>query len=92
VASVTTRGSPSRRFRRCLSRPIALYIKWILIGVAIWAVVWLTRRGLRAVTDAKQRRQQQLDAIRARADQQHQWVMAGDDRGVYGEYPSATPL
>lgn len=25
-------------------------------------------------------------AIAARADQQHAWVLAGDDRGVYGEY------
>jgi hypothetical protein len=26
-------------------------------------------------------------AIAARADQQHTWVLAGDDRGVYGAYP-----
>jgi hypothetical protein len=25
-------------------------------------------------------------AIAARADQQHAWVLAGDDRGIYGEY------
>ena len=28
-------------------------------------------------------------AIAARADQQHAWVLAGDDRGVYGVYPPA---
>jgi hypothetical protein len=28
----------------------------------------------------------------ARADQQHAWVMAGDDRGVYGDYPPAGNL
>jgi hypothetical protein len=25
-------------------------------------------------------------AIIARADQQHAWVLAGDDRGIYGDY------
>jgi uncharacterized membrane protein YcjF (UPF0283 family) len=28
-------------------------------------------------------------AIAARADEQHHWVMQGDERGVYGEYPPA---
>ena len=28
-------------------------------------------------------------AMAARADQQHAWVMAGDDRGVYGAFPPA---
>jgi hypothetical protein len=27
--------------------------------------------------------------LAARADQQHDWVMEGDERGVYGEYPFA---
>ena len=27
----------------------------------------------------------------ARADEQHWWLMANDDRGVYGEYPLASP-
>ena len=26
-------------------------------------------------------------ALAAPADQQHAWVLAGDDRGIYGEYP-----
>jgi hypothetical protein len=28
-------------------------------------------------------------AVVKRADQQHAWVLAGDDRGVYGQYPPA---
>jgi len=28
-------------------------------------------------------------ALVARADQQHALILAGDDRGVYGEYPPA---
>lgn len=27
------------------------------------------------------------NAIAARADQQHAWVLAGDPRGMYGDYP-----
>jgi hypothetical protein len=35
-------------------------------------------------------RQRQLDGIRARADEQHGLLMAGNERGgVYGEYPPA---
>jgi hypothetical protein len=29
-------------------------------------------------------RQRDVAAIAARADQQHQWVVQGDDRGIYG--------
>jgi hypothetical protein len=28
-----------------------------------------------------------LEAVADRADQQHAWVLAGDDRGTYGDYP-----
>lgn len=28
--------------------------------------------------------------ICARADQQHQWAMEGEPRGLFGDYPSAT--
>ena len=70
---------------------IALYIKWVLLGVAIWAALKLWSRGVNAIADARLRRQRELDAIRARADQQHQWVMQGDDRGVYGKYPPVAP-
>jgi len=27
-----------------------------------------------------------LEAVAARVDQQHAWVLAGDDRGIYGDY------
>jgi hypothetical protein len=30
---------------------IALYIKWILIGAAIWAAVWPVRRRLRGLRE-----------------------------------------
>jgi hypothetical protein len=28
-------------------------------------------------------------ALVARADEQHAWILAGDDRGLYGAYPPA---
>jgi hypothetical protein len=34
-------------------------------------------------------REDKRAALVARADQQHAWVLAGDDRGIYGEYQKA---
>jgi len=65
----------------------ALVIKlwpWIVgIAALIVAVVWARRAADRHAgrIEAKRRR---LAELAARADQQHAWVMAGDDRGVYG--------
>jgi hypothetical protein len=63
---------------------IIKFIWWILGAVAIIGLIYLIRSLLRA-----QRRQRALLAkrnrdIAARADQQHNWVMQGDDRGIYG--------
>jgi hypothetical protein len=35
------------------------------------------------------RQQAARAALIARADEQHAWVLAGDVRGVYGDYPPA---
>jgi hypothetical protein len=67
---------------------IVLLARWLLIGAAIGGVLWLLARGVRAIVEADRRRGAELDALLARADQQHQWVMAGDDRGVYGRIPA----
>jgi uncharacterized membrane protein YccC len=64
---------------------------WLWILAAIAAVVGIVlvfylvhcsdkRRAAELVRDA---------AIARRADQQHAWTLAGDDRGAYGEYPPA---
>jgi hypothetical protein len=66
------------------------YIVGTVAGIAV--IVWLVRYGMRAVDpswereQAKQRRRAELAA---RADEQHAWVMLGDERGVYGEFPPA---
>ena len=36
---------------------------------------------------ADERARREGAALIARADQQHAWVLAGDDRGTYGDYP-----
>jgi hypothetical protein len=63
---------------------IGAYFKWIALAVAAyftyrWAVAAWARH--RAAADAWAAEQK---AIAARADQQHSWVIADDDRGVYG--------
>jgi nitrate/nitrite transporter NarK len=71
---------------------LALIIKlicWILGVIVIvvpFRVVRAQARAAQAQREAAVRRAAQLAA---RADQQHRWVLRGDARGVYGEYPVA---
>jgi hypothetical protein len=64
---------------------------WVWIAVAFGAAVvfglllWLAFYAARRV-DAEHQAQA---ALVARADEQHGWVLAGDDRGVHGDYPPA---
>lgn len=64
-------------------------LKYVLLVVAMAAViaiaVWLSLIAYRAVI----RRRQAVREIAARADQQHMWVMEGDPRGIYGGSPPA---
>jgi hypothetical protein len=71
----------------------ALIIKYwpVIIGMIglIVAACWgrrLADRHAERVEAARRR----LAGIVVRADQQHAWVMQGDPRGTYGEYPAAT--
>jgi hypothetical protein len=72
---------------------IAKYIWWITAAIGLVVLARMAWRGylqarnefegeVRAVAD---RRRQLV----ARADRQHAWAMAGDPRGVYGDYPPA---
>jgi hypothetical protein len=64
---------------------------WWLIALVLAAVaVWKFGPGVWARHEASvAAERQRIAAIAARADQQHAWTLAGDDRGVYGDYPSA---
>ncbi len=69
---------------------VALIIKliWWILGAA---VVYLTFRVIGSQLRLAQARRQaaaRRDALTvARADRQHRWVLTGDDRGIYGDYP-----
>jgi hypothetical protein len=69
---------------------LAVKFWWLIAGVIglIVAVDWGRRAAYRHAerVEAECRR---LAEIAARGDQQHEWVMQGDDRGVFGESPSA---
>jgi hypothetical protein len=68
---------------------MVIVAKYVLIGLAIIGVIWLFVRVARACIDARERRERELDAIRARADEQHRWTLQDDPRGLYGDYPPA---
>ena len=53
----------------------------VLFGLLLWAAFYAARR-----VDA---REDARIAIVARAELQHAWVLASDERGVYGDYPPA---
>jgi hypothetical protein len=55
----------------------ALLLWWFTCRLDRWLDAWERRRGARAAERA---------AIAQRADEQHRLVLAGDDRGVYGDY------
>jgi beta-lactamase regulating signal transducer with metallopeptidase domain len=69
---------------------VAMIIKlivWIL-GAILLCALFLVVRYLLRVADARREAEARRAAqIAARAEQQHRWVLRGDDRGVYGEYP-----
>ena len=65
------------------------FIWWIAAAaglIALAAVLLITAFHMAHRVDARAAR---LAAIQARADQQHQWVLQGDERGVYGQYPAS---
>jgi hypothetical protein len=65
---------------------IAKFFWWIVavLGAIVLfrLLLWLASY----VSDRLDERDAKRAALVARADQQHAWVLAGDDRGVHGEY------
>jgi hypothetical protein len=65
---------------------IVKFIWWILAALAAAAMIAFV---FYVVQRADKRRTAELArkaAIAARADEQHSQILAGDDRGIYGEY------
>jgi len=55
---------------------------WVLAAVAVAAAIWQISRMIEAGNEARQ-------AILDRAELQHRQVLAGDERGTYGDgYPA----
>jgi hypothetical protein len=59
---------------------------WLVVLVVAAVIVYRGAPGWWAAHQAAAAAEgERLAGIVARADQQHAWVMAGEDRGVYGE-------
>ncbi len=63
------------------------FIWWILGAAALVALFFVLRSVVRAEHAHREARALRHAKIAARADEQHRWVLQGDDRGVYGRYP-----
>jgi hypothetical protein len=61
----------------------------LLLGfvVKFWSLILLVLAVAAAGCWQLERQRREQRALIARADEQHAWVLAGDDRGVYGLYP-----
>jgi hypothetical protein len=71
---------------------VALVVKFwpVIVGIVgvIVAGYWVRRAADRHAERVESERRR-LAGLVARADQQHAWVMQGDERGVDGEFPAA---
>ena len=70
----------------------ALVVKFWPVIVAVVGIVCAVAWGRLAAdrrAEHAQAQRRRLAGLAARADQQHSWIMEGDERGVYGEYPPA---
>lgn len=63
---------------------IIKFIWWILGALALVGAFFLARAVVRENRKRRDTYVRFCAQIAARADQQHNWVMQGDDRGVYG--------
>lgn len=67
---------------------LVVHFFWWLVAIVVTVVAArLVGRWLAASEDREVARWRRDEEIAARADREHQLVMAGDERGVYGQYP-----
>ena len=69
---------------------IALMIKliwWILGAVVLYVLFRIVRWQLRLDRARREAQARHAAEIAARAEQQHRWILQGDDCGIYGQYP-----
>jgi lysylphosphatidylglycerol synthetase-like protein (DUF2156 family) len=63
---------------------IIKFIWWILGAVVVVGLFFLVRALLRESRKRADAYARWCAAVAARADEQHNWVLQGDDRGIYG--------
>ncbi|MFZ1179135.1 MAG: hypothetical protein WAO15_23345 [Mycobacterium sp.] len=63
---------------------IIKFIWWILGAAALVGLCLLGRAIVRWYSKRSAEYARYLEGVAARADQQHNWVLRGDDRGIYG--------
>ncbi|HKI40025.1 MAG: hypothetical protein ACLQIK_10355 [Mycobacterium sp.] len=63
---------------------IVKFIWWILGTAALIGLFFLGRAVAQSYARRSAEHARYRAAIAARADQQHNWVLQGDDRGIYG--------
>jgi UDP-N-acetylmuramyl pentapeptide phosphotransferase/UDP-N-acetylglucosamine-1-phosphate transferase len=66
---------------------IALAVAVVLLGIALWKSTGWLDRSLDARALRRRAAADKIAAIAHRAEVQNAQVLAGDDRGIYGEYP-----
>ena len=75
----------------CLIVKYAVWIGLAAASVVGLVLLWKLTELLDRWLDRRERRRKgerlERSAIALRADEQNAWVLSGDDRGVYGEYP-----
>jgi hypothetical protein len=59
---------------------------WILAGIAAVALISLVFYLVHRSDKGRAAELEHVAAIAHRADQQHAWTLADDDRGIYGDY------
>jgi ABC-type Fe3+-siderophore transport system permease subunit len=62
---------------------------WILAGIAAVTLIALVFYLVHRSDKRRTAELEHLAAIGRRADEQHAWILAGDERGVHGNYPPA---
>jgi nitrate/nitrite transporter NarK len=65
---------------------VGAYFWWVVAILAVVALAWMTLRAFREIEAMEVAEARRQAAIVKRADQQHAWVLAGDERGIYGRH------
>lgn len=68
---------------------VGAYFWWIVAVAAVAGFVWMTVKAFQDIAAQEAVEARRRAVVVRRADQQHAWMLAGDDRGVYGQYPPA---